>query len=76
MPQFMSQLQNPAIQGMMTNPEALSALNQVQQGLQRLQQVAPEVYQNMGMPSLGPGMFTPPPAAGAPNPATSTVIER
>ena len=71
LPQFMTQLQNPAVQGMMTNPDALAAINQIQQGLQRLQQVAPEVYQGMGMPSLGPGMVIPPPAAAASSSAVS-----
>ncbi len=41
MPQFLQQLQNPAVQGMMTNPEALAALNQIQDGLRRLQAAAP-----------------------------------
>lgn len=72
MPQFMAQMQNPAVQGMMTNPEALAALNQIQTGLQRLQQVAPEIYQSMGMPALGPGMFVPPPA-GATTASASSV---
>ena len=44
MPQFMQQLQNPAVQSMMTNPEALAAINQIQQGLQRLQAASPELY--------------------------------
>ena len=46
MPQFMQQLQNPAVQSMMTNPEALAAINQVQQGLQRLQAASPELYRS------------------------------
>ncbi len=57
MPMFMQQMQNPAIQSMMTNPEALAALQQVQQGLQRLQAAAPDVYRNMGFPAMGPGFF-------------------
>ena len=44
MPQFMQQLQNPAVQNMMTNPEALAAINQIQQGLQRLQAASPGLY--------------------------------
>ena len=46
MPQFMQQLQNPAVQSMMTNPEALAAINQVQQGLQRLQAASPDLYRS------------------------------
>jgi len=57
MPQFMQQLQNPAVQSMMTNPEALAAINQIQQGLQRLQAASPELYRTMGMPQVGPGLI-------------------
>ena len=42
----MQQLQNPAVQSMMTNPEALAAINQVQQGLQRLQAASPDLYRS------------------------------
>ncbi len=44
MPAFLQQLQNPAVQGLMTNPEALAALNQIQEGLRRLQTAAPDIY--------------------------------
>ena len=43
-------------QGLMTNPEALQAINQVQEGLARLQRVAPDLYSTMGMPNIGVGM--------------------
>ncbi len=34
-------LQNPEMRNLMTNPEALQAIMQIQQGMQRLQSVAP-----------------------------------
>ena len=40
----------------MTNPEALQAITQIQEGLQRLQRVAPDLYATMGMPNIGVGM--------------------
>ena len=56
MPSFMQQLQNPAVQGLMTNPEALAAISQIQSGMQRLQAAAPELYSSMGMPNLAAGL--------------------
>ena len=56
MPMFLQQMQNPAVQGVMSNPEALAALNQIQQGLQRLQTAAPDLYRGMSFPSMGPGV--------------------
>merc|ERR1719225_1667167 len=56
MPSFMQQLQNPAVQGLMSNPEALAAISQIQSGMQRLQAAAPELYSSMGMPNLAAGM--------------------
>jgi len=73
MPQFMQQLQNPAVQNMMTNPEALAAINQIQQGLQRLQAASPELYRTMGMPQSGPGLiFNPTPSSAAAASSTAT----
>jgi len=56
MPAFLQQLQNPAVQGLMTNPDALQAIQQIQEGMQRLQSVAPELYSSMGFPGVGVGM--------------------
>jgi len=56
MPAFMQQLQNPAVQGLMSNPEALAAISQIQSGMQRLQAAAPELYATMGMPNLAAGL--------------------
>merc|ERR1711981_178114 len=56
MPAMMQQMQNPAVQGMMTNPEAMQAIMQIQQGMQRLQASAPDLYSTMGFPGVGVGM--------------------
>ena len=56
MPAFMQQLQNPAVQGLMTNPEALAAIRQIQEGMERLQRAAPDLYSSMGFPGVGIGM--------------------
>ena len=37
----MVQMQNPEVQSMMTNPRAMEAMMQIQQGMQQLQQEAP-----------------------------------
>eukprot|EP00914_Ancora_sagittata_P016712 GHVO01033161.1.p1 GENE.GHVO01033161.1~~GHVO01033161.1.p1 ORF type:complete len:410 (+),score=47.25 GHVO01033161.1:118-1230(+) len=67
MPMFMQQLQNPAVQNMMTNPRALQAMMQIQQGMQQLQQEAP------GVPGTGmPGMPAMPGMPGMPGMPTST----
>jgi ubiquilin len=41
MPNFVAQLNNPEIQNLMTNPQALSAMMQIQQGMDQLRQAAP-----------------------------------
>merc|ERR1712241_1557239 len=43
MPTMLQQMQHPAIQGMMTNPQSLQAIMQIQQGMQRLQSAAPDL---------------------------------
>lgn len=66
MPQMMAQLQNPAVQNMMSNPRAMQAMMQIQQGLNTLQSEAPGV-----LPAIGvPGVSQPPPG-GLSNPTTS-----
>lgn len=56
MPTMLQQMQSPAVQGLMTNPDALQAISQIQQGMQRLQGAAPELYSTMGFPNVGIGM--------------------
>ena len=41
LPTFMSQLGNPEVQNLVTNPQANSAMMQIQQGMKQLRQVAP-----------------------------------
>jgi len=53
MPQFLQQMQNPEMQGLMSNPRALQAISQIQSGLQTLQQEAPQVATMM----MGSGLM-------------------
>lgn len=48
MPQFVQQMQNPEMMQMMTNPQALNAILQIQQGMEQLRQVAPGMVGTMG----------------------------
>jgi hypothetical protein len=41
LPNFLQQLQNPEIHNLMSNPQALGALMQIQQGVEQLRNVAP-----------------------------------
>ena len=63
MPAFIQQMQNPQIQNVVTNPDALAAIMQIQQGMEQLRTVAPELVENMGL--------TVPPAATTPNAAAT-----
>jgi len=64
MPQMLQQMQNPAVQQLMGNPDALQAIMQIQQGMDRLRQTAPDVFQSMGLPTLPPNLVPPPAAPG------------
>ena len=67
MPQLLQQMQNPQTQQLMSNPEALAAIMQIQQGMDRLRAAAPDLYQSMGLPSLPPNLVpSPPGSAGTP----------
>merc|ERR1719334_675015 len=48
----MNQLRNPGTQDLMSNPEVLGALSQIQNGMQRLQTTAPQLFASMGFPNL------------------------
>lgn len=65
LPQFLQQLQNPEVQNLMTNPQALNALLQIQQGMETLRQTVPTV-----MNSLGSNLPTFPPTTTANNTGT------
>lgn len=66
MPQLLQQMQNPEIQNLVSNPQALNAIMQIQQGMETLRQSAPGLMTNLG--GLG-GLNIPPTAAA---PATTT----
>lgn len=57
MPQLLQQMQNPEVQNLMSNPQALNALMQIQQGMETLRQTAPSLMTNLG--GLG-GLSVPP----------------
>lgn len=58
MPQFLQQLQNPEMQQMMSNPQAIEAILQIQQGMEQLRSVAPGLVNSMGIPPPPPGAST------------------
>lgn len=68
MPAFLQQMSNPAVQDMSTNPNVLSALDQIQRGLEALRTNMP----NIGGP-LGGQSFFPTPNANTTANADSTV---
>lgn len=68
LPQFLQQLQNPEVQNLMTNPQALNALLQIQQGMETLRQTVPSVMNSLGST---PRPFSP--TATSPSPTTGTV---
>lgn len=43
MPTLLNQMRNPEMQNLLTNPQALGAIQQIQQGLDQLQSVAPSL---------------------------------
>jgi len=69
MPQMLQQMQNPSVQQLMGNPEALQAIMQIQQGMERLRTAAPDVFQSLGLPSLPPNLVPPVPSPPQPSPA-------
>uniref|UniRef100_A0A1Q3F776 Putative ubiquitin-like protein n=1 Tax=Culex tarsalis TaxID=7177 RepID=A0A1Q3F776_CULTA len=70
MPQFLQQLQNPEVQQMMSNPQAINAIMQIQQGMEQLRSVAPGLVNTMGIPPPPPGAPTTTTNAG--NTSTTT----
>lgn len=71
MPQFLQQMRNPAIQDMMTNPQALNAIMQIQQGMAQLRAVAPEAVGSLGIPAPLPGAAPVTPTAPTPAPGSA-----
>lgn len=50
MPNMLDRMQSPEVQSMMSNPQALNAIMQIQQGMEQLRQVAPDLVGSMGIP--------------------------
>lgn len=65
LPNFLQQMQNPEIQNIASNPQALQAIMQIEQGLNRLREVAPSLVTSMGLGGM-PGLST------ATDPASTT----
>ncbi|KAL1454038.1 hypothetical protein WDU94_010333 [Cyamophila willieti] len=57
LPQFMQQMQNPEIQSMMANPDALSAIQQIQAGIEQLRTSAPGFVNQLGINQSLPNLF-------------------
>ncbi|XP_028165210.1 ubiquilin-1 [Ostrinia furnacalis] len=77
MPQMLAQLQNPEMQQMMSNPQALNALLQIQQGMEQLRTAAPSLVSNLGL-GVGAAAAVPPAAPpaqpAAPRPQQNTEL--
>ncbi|XP_048369064.1 ubiquilin-4 isoform X2 [Sphaerodactylus townsendi] len=68
LPAFLQQMQNPDSLSILTNPRAMQALLQIQQGLQTLQTEAPGLVPSLG--SFGTSRAPPPSAGGSTIPET------
>ncbi|XP_030003056.1 ubiquilin-4 [Sphaeramia orbicularis] len=81
LPIFLQQMQNPEALSVMTNPRAMQALMQIQQGLQTLQTEAPGLMPSLmsgGVPGIptGGGMPTENPASSPSSAGTSTAQQQ
>ncbi|KAJ8925591.1 hypothetical protein NQ315_009431 [Exocentrus adspersus] len=77
MPQLLQQMQNPEMQNLMTNRQALDAILQIQQGMETLRQSAPGVINTFAPPSI-PRQSVPSPETGntaTPNAPTDAFSE-
>ena len=70
MPTLLTQLQNPEMQQLLTNPEALQAVLQIQEGMQRLQTVAPGLLTGLGFPNYAPSGTTTTTTSSSTNPVS------
>ncbi|XP_028565330.2 ubiquilin-4 [Podarcis muralis] len=68
LPAFLQQMQNPDSLSILTNPRAMQALLQIQQGLQTLQTEAPGLVSSLG--TFGAPRVPPPSAGGSTIPET------
>ncbi|CAG0898763.1 unnamed protein product [Cyprideis torosa] len=76
LPQMMNQLGNPVVQSFLTNPEALSAMMQIQRGLEQLRVAAPGMTSEMftgggSVPPTGTGSASSPSPANEANTTTT-----
>ncbi|XP_072226127.1 ubiquilin-4 [Leuresthes tenuis] len=81
LPVFLQQMQNPEALSVMTNPRAMQALMQIQQGLQTLQTEAPGLMPSLvpgGIPGIptGGGMSTENPASPPSSAGTNTTQQQ
>ncbi|XP_070543254.1 ubiquilin-1-like [Ptychodera flava] len=67
LPVFLQQMQNPEVQQLMTNPRALQAILQIQEGMQQLSQEAPGL-----VPGMMPGVVPPSTTTATPSSSTTT----
>ncbi|XP_031638700.1 ubiquilin-1 [Contarinia nasturtii] len=58
MPQLLQQMQNPETLSMLSNPSALDAIMQIQQGMEQLRTAAPGLVGNFGIPPPPTGFTT------------------
>ena len=66
-------MQNPAMQRALTNPRVMQAISQIQNGIQQLQQEAPEILPLLGMaPSTSFSSFASQAPASTSSPPTSS----
>lgn len=79
MPNMLDRMQSPEVQSMMANPQALNAIMQIQQGMEQLRQVAPDLVGSMGIPpptipvNLNPSAATAQPAGEGVIPPSPTM---
>merc|ERR1719351_258639 len=66
-PAMMQQMNSPEMMSIIGNAEAMRAITQIQDGLQRLRSAAPEFYAAMGMPAVNSALSSAG-AAGSPSP--------
>uniref|UniRef100_A0A667X865 Ubiquilin 4 n=1 Tax=Myripristis murdjan TaxID=586833 RepID=A0A667X865_9TELE len=80
LPIFLQQMQNPEALSVMTNPRAMQALMQIQQGLQTLQTEAPGLMPSLvsgGIPGIPTGGGMPPEnPASSPSAGTNTAQQQ
>lgn len=72
MPQFVQQMQNPEVQSMMTNPQALNAILQIQQGMEQLRSAAPGLVGTFGIPPVPAGTTPAPGTTATPTTGANT----